>query len=226
MRILYALFAAALLSPLFSATHDKSDELTFFKPCNPQYYVGVGAFSLDSFTLQITDTDSEERSNALSSTSLTNDIDDPGVGFWGVFGYQLNKMLACEFAYRQLVWKTKWHKTGTYTPDPLGESYNYEERHSYTYFGPSLLISFPFNCYFAPYVKTGMIFRYHKQSTSNNAGAPLDVNNTIKHWKIDYAQGFGLRADLTESFNVRLEYDIPFFDNQTGYFGLIACYGF
>ena len=126
MRKLLAVFIFTILCPLFAndcCVGNNSGCLdrcwTFFQPCDPKCYVGFGPFLGNRFSAQQTSLETAERSGAGSSISSTTKQKNPGVGFWGLLGYQMNKMLSYEFEYRQYAWQYSVNTTKAFSRDPL-----------------------------------------------------------------------------------------------------------
>jgi opacity protein-like surface antigen len=232
-KILAIGIAASMLSPLFShrddhnGMHDQNgmngkkkenNDFRFWEENDPMWYAGFGGLVLSEFTFDSDDTNFELHDSTTAVKTRNNKQKQPGVGFAGVIGYQVNKVISFEMFYAQTAWNRKFESDTDFNPNSFSLDSKDKIEEKGLVFGPRTLVAIPISKWFAPYFIGGFIVGYDKLQSkwSDDRSQPSTNTRTATSWKAAYAQGYGIRSHFTDNMGVRLEYYVPFFDNSNG----------
>jgi hypothetical protein len=225
-KILAIGVAATLLAPMFSYDNDRgmhdqdkkkeNNDFRFWEENDPMWYVGFGGFAWNELTQVGTTTNFEVRDSVRSVRQNDFNQNQPGAGFIGMVGYQVNKVASFEMFYQQTAWDQKSTDTNTHTPD----THSLDTKSIITFkqldFGPRTLIAVPIHDYFAPYFMAGFLVGYRKgeRNYDETKPQPTTATNSENTWGLSYIQGYGIRSQMTEYFGMRIEYmntyEVPF----------------
>lgn len=198
------------------------------KPIDSAFYLAFGGTVGGALSQKDTTTGYQQRVDQLDTEQDVIKQTSPYVGFMGIAGYRLNNILSTEFYYSESAWDFKRQETKLFTLDLLSESNKRIIERKQLDFGPRVIVALPISKYFSPYFMSGLMVEFFKETRkfSKNYYRPTTIKETGTTWKLMYAQGFGLRSQITKNFGMRLEIYVPYFIESAARANLITYVSF